>query len=248
MPGSDLGGQRVLLAAWYAKRPGGGHAATRVSVVDLDRDGGPRYAHVRLLNAGGQPVRVHAGGLAWCGDLLLVADTRRGIRVFDLGEVVASGGGFQVAQCGSWAPERDGPAPPLRWSFLSLDRTAPGELWLVAGEYNRSGTGARLARWALDPSTCLPARPEPEEVVRTDIASMQGTVRVDGTYVVSASHGRHRRGHLWTGRAGGSWVRHARVLPVGPEDLSYDPVTRRLWTQTEYPDRRYVLALPLPFP
>jgi len=246
-PGSDLGGRRVLLCGWYAKRRGGGHAATRVSVVDVTDLQAPRYAHVQLLDAGLEPVRVHAGGLAWCGDLLLVADTRRGIRVFDLCTVFRSAdGGFRLSQCGSWTPDQAQPTPPLRWSFLSVDRTAPGELSLVAGEYNRYGSGARLARWALDPDTCLPRTTAPDEVIRTDITSMQGVVRVDGTYVVSASHGRIRRGHLWTGRPGGQWVKHAGALPVGPEDLAYDPETQRLWTLTEHPGQRYVLSLALP--
>jgi len=246
-PGSDIGGRRVLLCGWYARRRGGGHAATRVSVVDVTDLQTPRYAHVQLLDAGMEPVRVHAGGLAWCGDLLLVADTQRGIRVFDLRTVFRSAdGGFRLAQCDSWTPNRARPTPPLRWSFLSVDRTTPGELSLVAGEYNRSGSGARLARWALDPDTCLPWTTAPDEVIRTDIASMQGAVRVHGTYVVSASQGRFRRGQLWTGPAGGPWLKHAGALPVGPEDLAYDPETQRLWTQTEHPGQRYVLSMPWP--
>lgn len=236
------------MSAWYAKGRGDEHVATRVSVVDLTADGSsPHYAHVQLVEGGGRPVQMHAGGLAWCRSRLLVADTWRGIRVFDLREVERAGdGAFALPQIGSWAPSAWADSRPLRWSFLSLDATEPDELLLVAGEYDQRGAGARLARWAADSETGLPVTSEPEEIVPVDIPSMQGAVRVDGTYVVAASAGRRRRGHLWTGRAEGGWRQHREVLPVGPEDLSYDRVAGRLWTQTEYPGRRAVLSLPLP--
>ena len=260
-----IGDRRVLLAGWYAKGAGRArpHVATRVSVVDLDAVGAPGYAHVLLVQAHRdestglvrhRPVPVHAGGLVWLGDMLLVADTRRGVRVFDLGDVVRPprrtglprGVRHLLPQRAAWLADGDGDAEPLRWSFLSLDRTVPGTLSLVAGEYAAAGTGARLARWALDPGSGEPARSEPDEVLTPAIASMQGAVRVEGTYVVSASDGARRRGHLWTGPAGGPYAQHSRVLPVGPEDLAYDPATRRVWTQTEYRGRRLVLSLPVP--
>lgn len=255
--------RQVVLSAWYAKQAEESGAATRISVVDLDTGRGrPRYAHALLVAPyrdkpsdalRHRPVRVHAGGLAWCGNRLLVADTRRGVRVFDLDDLVRlrsgaaqpRGFGFALPQCGLWRAGAQGDSRPLRWSYLSLDRTEQGALSLVAGEYVRGGEGSRLARFALDPGTGLLLPTPAVEVVRTDLGSMQGAVCVDGTYVVSASSGALRRGHLWTGKAGGPWTKHARELPVGPEDLSYDPATGRLWTQTEYPYRRSVVSLPL---
>jgi hypothetical protein len=74
---------------------------------------------------------------------------------------------------------------------------------------------------------------------------MQGALRVDGTYVVSASSGKFRKGHLWTGGAGG-FRQHPGALPVGPEDLFWDAAEGRLWTQTEHPGRRAVVTVPAP--
>lgn len=257
--------QHVLLSAWYAKQPERSGAATRLSLVDLDAGpAGPRYAHVLLVipqrdDGSGEisvrPITVHAGGLAWCGHQLLVADTRRGLRVFDLANMTRLDGraegwpGFRfvLPQSGWWRARAEGDERPLRWSFVSLDTTEPAALSLVAGEYARDGTDARLARFALDPDTGSLLAGGAVEVIRAGLTSMQGAVRVHGTYVVCSSRGRLQRGQLWTSRPGGGpWTRHARALPVGPEDLSYDPGSGLLWTQTEYPGRRCVLNRPLP--
>ena len=103
--------------------------------------------------------------------------------------------------------------------------------------------GWRLARFAVPDGG--PALLESTELFPTDIPSMQGACRVRGSYVVSTSFGRFRRGHLWEGGAGG-FRKHPGVLPVGPEDLSHDPRTDRVWTQSEYPGRRTVVSVPLP--
>lgn len=245
----------ILLAAWYARDRRGIHTGTRVSVVDLRGLPAPRYAHVRLVDRDGGPVRVHAGGLARWGDHLLVADTRRGVRIFDVDDVYLVPGPRRSArlvlsQRTMWRACAEGGVRPLRWSFLSVDATDAGGPALVAGEYARQGAGARLARWSLDPATAAPARESPDEVLTPAIASMQGAVRVRGTWVVSSSDGR-RRGHLWTGTAG-TFTRHDRALPAGPEDLAYDPTDvarsgrERVWTQTEHPRRRLVLPVAVP--
>ena len=257
--------RRVLLTAWYAKEPEGSGAATRLSLVDLDAGrAGPRYAHVLLVipqrddvsgTIGARPITVHAGGLVWCGQHLLLADTRRGLRVFDLANLTRLDGrghqwpGFRfvLPQSGWWRARAEGDTQPLRWSFASLDTTEPTALSLIAGEYARDGAAARLARFALDPDTGSLMAAGAVEVIRAGLTSMQGAVRVHGTYVVCSSRGRLHRGQMWTGRPGGGpWTRHPRALPVGPEDLSYDPGSGLLWIQTEYPGRRCVLNRPLP--
>ena len=258
---------RVLLAAWYRRDGDRNDRAARVSVVDLGTTAEPperpSYEHVLLVEAGRDPVsksvrhehvRVHAGGLVWYDDRLLVADTRGGLRVFDLADVVRVAVGtpdthgcrFVLPQSGRLLASAGEGTEPLRWSFCSVDRTGTDGPSLVAGEYSKPGTGARLARFPLPSGRLDGARLQAAEVLTTDIPSMQGACRVRGTYLVSASHGGHLRGHLWTGRGDGGWHRHAGALPIGPEDLSHDPHTNRLWTQTEYPGKRFVVSVPVP--
>jgi hypothetical protein len=247
----------TMLVSWYRQDAAGRDADCRVTVVDRRDPGAPRYAHVHLVEPGRRwwrlgvherSVPVHAGGIAWWGTTLLVASTRFGLRVFDLDDIVrAPSGRLLLPQSGAHRGVTSGTPRPLRWSFLSLDRTDPAQPWLVAGEYSREGTGARIARFPLDPATGRPAgaRCPAAEVIETGIPSMQGATRVDGVYQISASRGAKRPGNLYTGGTGG-FTRHAGALPVGPEDLSYEPRGDRLWTVTEYPGHRVVVAVPRP--
>jgi hypothetical protein len=251
---AEAGGRpaSVLLAAWYAKGWRGWHpnVAARVSVLSLAER---RYEHVLLVEparvpgVGSWPVPVHAGGLAWCGDVLLVADTRHGVRVFDLRDITelvkpARGCRFALPQRGRWTSSTPRGAAAVTFSFLSLDPA--GGPWLLAGEYQRPGDGTRLLRYPLEP--LLAGRTAAAvEVLPAGLASMQGVARVDGTYWVSASRGATRRGRLWY-RHGDDFESLDDALPIGCEDLSYDSATGRLWTQGEYPGRRRVVGLPLP--
>lgn len=191
---ASLRGGSVLLVAWYAKRrllllTHG----SRVSVVDRTDPDAPRYRHVLLVGPrrragllGLRRVPVHAGGIAVLGDLLYVADTLAGLRVFRLSDVVrvprrrldallpwaGAGtrtlghrltGGFTSYGYGYVLPQALGVrvplrigGSPLRWSFLSIGEV-DGRLSLVVGEYGRKGSTPRLARYPLDPATGLPA-------------------------------------------------------------------------------------------
>ena len=60
----------LLLVSWYAKSGG-----SRASVVDLETR---RYAHITLLTPTGDPLEIHAGGLAWIDGWLYVAATGKG--------------------------------------------------------------------------------------------------------------------------------------------------------------------------
>ncbi len=246
-------GPVTVLVSWYARDVTGRDAACRISV--LARREGVRYAHVSLLDPYRpwwrrqprlRPVPVHAGGIAWWGNTLLVASTRAGLLTFDLDDISLRDGGFVLPQSGAYVARAGAGQPPLRYSFLSLDRCDQDRPWLLVGEYRRSGTGARIARFALDPRTGLPLDRPAQELLTPGIASMQGATRVDGRYYVSASHGATRPGHLYVGDGASGFSKLAGALPIGPEDLSYDRGTDRLWTVTEYPGERYVLAVPRP--
>lgn len=263
-------GRRVLVVSWYAHASDDtGGQGSRLTFVDLDT---LRYRHVLLVvpkaappssgssGASGdagvelEPLRVHAGGIVWRGDHVHVAATARGfvtVRLDDLMWAPVEGDslhGYRYVLPVRFTHKaaNDEGVERLRYSFLSLDRSVspPG---LLAGEYGRRKQTRRFAHYPLDDAG-LPALGEdgvarPVSVDDAGLAGMQGAV-VAGSppaYVVTASHGPWAPGSLYVGRPG-SFRRRRWALPMGPEDISWWPSDDLLWTVTEHPRKRWVVA------
>lgn len=253
----EVAGRRVLLASWYSKDLDGQNHGSRISAVDLAT---LRYRHVLLVvpevdgdHVRPRPLRVHAGGIVWCGPYLHVAGTRRGLftcRLDDVLEVEPSeeslGHRFVLPVRFSYASAGEDAVEPMRYSFVSLDRSTTPPV-LVAGEYGVRGQTTRLVRYPLDPESLhLDAGADrlsrPAGLPEDGLGHMQGAAVVGGRYYVTQSRGRWRLGHLHVGTPG-HFRRFPRALPVGPEDISYWPSTDQLWSLTEYPGQRYVFAM-----
>jgi hypothetical protein len=257
-PDGTVHGREVVAAGWYRRTESGPDQAARVTFVDVTDPGDVRYRHVLLAepawgDAGRpvtRPVPVHAGGIVWYGDLLYVAGTYGGLRVFDLADLVRvdpaqEGCSYVLPQRWTYAPAYDRQAW-LRFSFASLDRTSQPPS-LLAGEYSRGGRAARVARFPLDPVTGLLDQAgeaaEPVHTFALGLARMQGIACVRGTYYVSSSNGRYGRGHLWVGDPRRGFRPHRWALPAGPEDLGVQWARGLLWSLTEWPGRRAMFAL-----
>lgn len=217
-------GGRHVAVSWYAKDGG-----SRVSFLDLRSR---RYRHVELVRPvedGFEPLRVHAGGLAWHGTRLYVAATKAGLWGCDTGDVVRGAEGYRLP-----VRYRLAPSEAFRFSFVGLD-SASVPPRLVLGEYGgaRGGT-RRLAHVAVDGGAV--------ELIDGGVVRAQGAVRVDDRWYVTASHGTRTPGSVWSGPAG-ALREHRHAVPVGPEDLAYDGQSDRLWTVTEHPRKRWVLSI-----
>lgn len=235
--------RRIVLAAWYLQDRRGRHLGSRVSVLDLET---LRYTHVELARptrSGLEPLAVHAGGLAWSGDHLLVAATKRGLGVARLDDLARVDGRLVLPVTG-WLHAEQDDEEPLRYSSCSVDTSGADPRLLVA-EYGRGEQSRRLVALPLgEDGLPLPAgdgRCRGEQLPDVPLRT-QGLVSVDGVLHATASNGTHRPGTLHVGEPGRlrAWT---GALPPGPEDLAWWPDTGLLWSQTEHPGQRYVVAL-----
>lgn len=263
-------GEEIALVSWYSKAGEG----VRLTAAALEAGGSPRYEHLVLVQPaagwpGGGPrlrrVRAHAGGIAWCGPFLYVADTIRGLRVFDLREVLelagedgaplgaparglaSSGWRWAVPQVGAYSlPIIKGLlAHGPRFSFVSAAHAAPGKAssrpGLVSGEYRRGRPGARLVIWPLtgDGSGRLATQGRGDSVSADRAWVTERTnlqgVLALGEHLLLASSAGHHRPGALTVHTGGEGQTHRHAWAVGPEDLTYLPGRDLVLTLTEHP-------------
>lgn len=265
------GNRRVLVTTWYAKPVGGVRQGSRVTFLDLDTLRYRHVLLVEPeLDPDGilslKPVRIHAGGIVWHGPWLHIAATGAGFvtcsvddilrverddrrpedfGVLEDGEVATFGHRYVLPVRFHYRAHADHTQRRLRYSFLSLDRSQepPG---LLAGEYGRTGQTTRIARYRLDPETQLlttdqDGRSQPT-VLDDGVNQMQGVLSIDGTYYVSVSQGPWMSGAIYVGSPEGL-VPYSFALPMGPEDLSWWPSSDTIWSVTEHPRRRWIVAV-----
>jgi hypothetical protein len=215
-----------------------------------------------------EPLKVHAGGIVWCGPYLHVAATARGVftcRVDDILRVpdAAAGDpgrltvvGDRVSTYGyryvlpvrfAYRAMTDEGLERLRYSFLSLDRSEETP-HLVVGEYGSSGQTRRLARFPLDPDTLFLASGE-DGVSRPLVLDEGGVVRTQGAAIargewyLTSSTGPWVPGSVYAGQPG-AFRRYRWATPMGPEDVAWWPSTDLLWSVSEHPRRRWIYAMP----
>lgn len=232
------GRAEVVAVSWHHAVAGVDDAA-RVTFIDLRDAKHPRFTHVLLVDAQLRPIPIHAGGIAWSGDSLLVADTFGGLRHFDLRDIARvrprlMGCDHVLPQSGGYEATTAEGERRMRYSFVSLEHGQAGPV-VVAGEY-RPGADARLVRLPLDGDGAA------GELHAAGLYRMQGVCVVDGTWYITTSNGHSRGGDLWVGKPG-ELARHKGVLPPGPEDLAREPGTGRLWSASEHPGSRWVFRI-----
>jgi hypothetical protein len=261
------GANRIQLVSWYGKGARAS-AGVRISFVQANRLRGARYRHVLLVEPYRRPdgtadfraVRIHAGGIAWYGSYLYVADTNHGLRVFDVrrmlrttssakGVVGSAGGGKYAAAAYKYVlPQVSAYQQPagagMVFSFVSVDRGSSPQS-LVTGEYRKGKAGGRLVRWPLDaPSDRLAGGAE----VHADGAyvmpqtNVQGALSAAGRLFLSASAGARGNGTLTSDVPG--QPSKAYGWGYGAEDLTYSPLSGRVYSLTEHPGKRAVYAVP----
>lgn len=269
---AELAGRRIVLASWYSKKIAEGTHGSRITVLDLDAR---RYRHVLLVAPTYRdgdlrlaPLKVHAGGIAWCGRYLHVAATGRGFATCHLDDIVripdevgltdrtrlgasragvASFGHRYVLPVREWhRGETVGDGARLRYSFLSTAH-GPGGPSLIAGEYGRGTQSTRVARYALEPGTWdlrtdAAGVAHPVALHEVGLQRMQGVAVAGDDWYVTTSNGPVWPGTVHAGRPGTLRARHL-ATPIGPEDIVHWPGREELWSVSEHPWRRWVFGM-----
>lgn len=239
--GGVVDGHRELLVSWYSNNGKG----ARVSFVNADKLASAKYRHVLLVEPrdGGKfdLVNSHAGGIAWYGNYLYVAETHGGLRVFDMRRILkvpnpddALGYAYVLPQVGLYQT-----APGLRFSFVSVDRTAGPAL--VTGEYKDGETGGRIVRWPLDAATGLLRGGGAEAAFSSPATNVQGALMVGGKIGTSSSTGAGNPGVFTSGAPGAAVGKH--TWGAGPEDLTFAGTSGRVYSLTEHPNARVVFGV-----
>jgi len=101
-------GRQLILVSWYTND---GclftETRSRITLVDWDAAYPNKYRKILLVEPTGtttapsfKDVRIHAGGVSWYGHYLYVADTSRGMRVFDMRKILRTNPGGTSSQIG----------------------------------------------------------------------------------------------------------------------------------------------------
>lgn len=271
--GGRIDGRRVLLVSWYYDRdedPGSSaQKGVRIALVDATDPADIRYRFLLLVEptadgdrASFGPIAIHAGGLAWVGDLLYVVDTTRGLRAFDLTRIlpVATGEdiiGYDAATDAYYAHQYAYAVPQIgtyqqesacepRFSWIALDRSSSPPS-LVTGEYDAESVYGRIYRWPLDGDRLRPVgdagRVVADEVWFSSHSHLQGGLSQGGTFWLSSSKPTGAAGVLYRTAEGSP--SESLGWSDTPEDLSFDPTDGLLWSLSEGLDARHVFSLPL---
>lgn len=254
--GIDVGtwkGRRTLAVSWFRQDRRRQHLASRISLIDLQR---ARHLDVALAivddDGGLAPARIHTGGIAWFGDRMFAAATRRGVWEFDFSDIRRVRGPLARRLTGAprWSLRRStlvavrtrAHAVDLRCSYLGRVFDAEGTSLsrMLIGEF-RPDPGGRIGEFTIPRDA--DGRFEEHGVFSPGIPRMQGAVRLGEHCLVSQSDGL-RPSMLWSGPPGELAPERLR-LPVGSQDLALDPEAGLLWSLGEHPRQRMVRALPL---
>lgn len=273
------GNNRVVLASWYFETDPDGDGVDeyaidkglRLTFVNYNNASAPKYRHVLLVEpvktATGEfsfnPIRKHAGGIMWYGNLLYVVDTYKGLRVFDLNTLFKVpltekdvcglhtdgsyyGYGYQYVLPQSAAYDNAGTY--LRYTAIGLDRASTPDSLVVSeyslsgavsytdGTFNGTGVGTttpKVVRWNLDYTDRQLGSLTATEAVTVSQQKIQGVVSRNSKHYLSASDGTSTKGTLRSFTSGASTAGAVCDLVIGCEDLSYHSSGASGWAFSE---------------
>jgi hypothetical protein len=270
--GGNYDGHQLVLVSWYTKDScSGDQERSRITLADWDATYPNKYRKILLVEPTGteaapnfKDIPIHAGGVSWYGDYLYVADTGRGMRVFDMRKILKTDSGGTADQIGrqssgayyahnyAYVLPQVGAVTSsttsgtnLAWSSISLDRVSKS---IVMTEYTcQSGCtdypnrAPRAIRYPFaSGATTFTASTTASQALSLPWYKLNGVASHNGRWWFNSSG--QKQLYYWTpdtGSATYSWV-------SGGESISYwedDTTADLLWTLQEGVGNRNVFAV-----
>lgn len=265
-------GHQLVVVSWYTKDScDGDQERSRITLVDWDATYPNQYRKVLLVEPTGtaavpnfKDIPIHAGGVSWYGDYLYVADTGRGMRVFDMRKILKTNTGGTADQIGrqssgvyyahnyAYALPQIGTITSsttsgtnLAWSTISLDRVSKS---MVMTEYTcSSGCTAypnrpsRAIRYPFaSGATTFAASTTASQALQLPWYNLNGVASHNGRWWFNSSG--QKQLYYWTPTAGAttfSWVSSGESISYWEDDTNPD----LLWTLQEGAGSRNVFAV-----
>ncbi len=270
--GGNYDGHQLVLVSWYTRDAcGGSQERSRITLVDWDATYPNKYRKVLLVEPTGsattpnfKDIPIHAGGVSWYGDYLYVADTGRGMRVFDMRKILKTNTGGTADQIGrqpsgvyyahnyAYALPQIGTITAsttsgtnLSWSTISLDRVSKS---MVMTEYTcQSGCASypnRAPRAIRFPfaagSTTFAASTTASQALQLSWYNLNGVASHNGRWWFCSSG--QKQLYYWSPAAGAatySWVSACESISYWEDAANAD----LLWSLQEGVGNRNVFAV-----
>jgi hypothetical protein len=248
-------GHQLVVVSWYTKNGcDGAGSRSRITMVDWDATYPNKYRKVLLVEPTGtaatpnfKDIPIHAGGVSWYGDYLYVAETGRGMRVFDMRKILKTNTGGTAAQIGRQpngvyyahnyayvlpqigtvtAATTSGTS--LVWSTISLDRVSRSivmtEYTCASGCTSYPNRAPRAVRFPFAAGvTTFAASTTATQALQLPWYKLNGVASHNGRWWFASSGAKQL--YYWTPTAGA----HTYAWVGGAESISY-------WEDTTNPD------------
>lgn len=265
-------GHQLVVVSWYTRDEcGGSQERSRITLVDWDATYPNKYRKVLLVEPTGtattpdfKDIPIHAGGVSWYGDYLYVADTGRGMRVFDMRKILRTNTGgdsdqigrqpngayyahnyaYVLPQIGTISSNTTS-GTRLNWSTISLDRVSRS---MVMTEYTCSSgctsypnRAPRAIRFPFaSGSNTFAASTTASQALRLPWYKLNGVASHNGRWWFYSSGA--KRLYYWTPSAGStsySFVSAGESISYWEDETKPD----LLWTLQEGVGNRNVFAV-----
>lgn len=188
---SAVGHRNVLIISWHSSKDSNGHETSRITIVDLDRQS---FRHVTLVTPGSSGelsiLKSHAGGLAWAGQYLYLANTDS-MYVFNLNHFFRGGNDIYLVAGEKWEIQ-DTDDDVAQYNLSSVSSKWVGEqAELIVAQWGSGDT--HIFHWSLNSDERFVSDQNwvAESIAHVRVTSVeyvQGVEMSGPLYILNSSH------------------------------------------------------------